>query len=85
MATKGDVAETDARELVNEDSDRWTVNGGKLGELITSASFDHIRAVFQQYEKVNLTNSYLVLIYFCFKIPFLTLRTITIKSLCHLL
>ena len=55
MAANGDVAEMDARELVDDETDRWAVNGEKLGELLVEASFDHIRVVFQQYATVRLT------------------------------
>ncbi|XP_072030132.1 uncharacterized protein [Amphiura filiformis] len=53
MAAKSDIVETDASELMDDDPDRWTVNGGKLGELLSAASFDHIRAVLQEYDKVT--------------------------------
>ena len=54
MAANSDVAEMDARELVDDETDRWAVNGEKLGELLLEASFDHIRVVFQQYATVRV-------------------------------
>ena len=78
MSTDSEAAETDAQALMDAGSDRWSMTSpnSKLGQLIATASFDHLRAVFLQYEMVreHCLNSCRIGVDRCFVYVFTNIR-----------